>query len=46
VVTPTYGGQWRLSNGGKYQFDLVIVSNVTSPLVTVADKLPPMAWAG
>ena len=23
VTTPSYGGQWRLSNGGKYQFDLV-----------------------
>ncbi len=29
VTTPTYGGQWRLSNGGKYMFDLVVVSNVT-----------------
>jgi branched-chain amino acid transport system substrate-binding protein len=46
VTTPTYGGQWRLSNGGAYQFDLVIVSNVTSPMVAVADKLKPMTWAG
>jgi branched-chain amino acid transport system substrate-binding protein len=46
VTTPTYGGQWRLSNGGKYQFDLVIVSNVTSPVVTVQDKMKAMSWVG
>ncbi|HLA80752.1 MAG TPA: ABC transporter substrate-binding protein [Thermoleophilia bacterium] len=46
VTTPTYGGQWRLSSGGKYQFDLVIVSNATTPLVTVQDKLKPMTWQG
>ena len=39
VTTPTYGGQWRLSNGGKYLFDLVVVSNVTTPVVEVQDKL-------
>ena len=33
VTTPTYGGQWRLSNGGKYMFELVVVSNVTTPVV-------------
>ncbi len=46
VTTPTYGGQWRLSNGGKYDFDLVIVSNVTSPVVTVQDTLKTVTWAG
>ena len=46
VTTPTYGGQWRLSNGGKYQFDLVVVSNVSAPFVEVADKMKPMSWAG
>ena len=46
VTTPTYGGQWRLSDGGKNQFELVIVSNVTSPVVSVQDKLKPLAWAG
>lgn len=44
VSTPTYGGQWRLSNGGKYQFELVVISNVSAPMVAVADKLKPMAW--
>jgi len=46
VTTPTYGGQWRLSDGGKYQFELVIVSNVTSPVVAVQDTLKPVSWAG
>ena len=46
VTTPTYGGQWRLSNGGKYQFDLVVVSNVTTPVVAVQDKLKPVPWVG
>ena len=46
VTTPTYGGQWRLSNGGKYMFELVVVSNVTTPIVAVQDKLKPVTWAG
>ncbi len=46
VTTPTYGGQWRLTNGGKYMFDLVVVSNVTSPVVKVQDKLQPVPWVG
>ncbi len=44
VCTPTYGGQWRLTNGGKYQFELVVVSNVSAPQVAVADKMKPMTW--
>ncbi len=43
VVTPTYGGQWRLANG-KYQFELVVVSNPAAPQVAVADTLKPMSW--
>ncbi len=43
VGTPLYGGQWRLSNGGKYMFDLFIVSNVAAPEVQVQDKLKPLA---
>jgi branched-chain amino acid transport system substrate-binding protein len=45
VTTPCYGGQWRLSNGGKYEFDLVVVSNVSAPQVAVADTLKPVPWA-
>jgi branched-chain amino acid transport system substrate-binding protein len=46
VTTPCYGGQWRLSNGGKHMYDLVIVSNASAPQVTVQDKMKPMTWAG
>ncbi len=44
VVTPTYGGQWRLTSGGTHQFELVVVSNAAAPQVAVADKLKPMSW--
>jgi hypothetical protein len=44
VTTPCYGGQWRLSNGGKYQFELVVVSNASAKMVTVQDKMKPMTW--
>lgn len=44
VTTPVYGGQWRLTNGGKYQFDLVVVSNAAAPMVAVQDKMKPMTW--
>jgi len=39
VGTQLYGGQWRLSNGGKYMFDLYICSNAAAPAVTVQEKL-------
>jgi branched-chain amino acid transport system substrate-binding protein len=38
-----YGGQWRLSNGGKYMYDLVVVSNAAAPSIAVQDKLKPLA---
>ena len=38
-----YGGQWRLSKGGKYMYDLFIVSNAAAPSVKVQDKLQPLA---
>lgn len=43
VSTQLYGGQWRLSNGGKNMFELVICSNAAAPGVTVQDKLKPLA---
>jgi hypothetical protein len=42
VSTQLYGGQWRLSKGGKYMFELVICSNAAAPGVTVQDKLKPL----
>ncbi len=44
VTTPCYGGQWRLTNDGKYQFDLVVVSNASAPQVAVQDTMKPMTW--
>jgi len=44
VGTNLYGGQWRLSNGGKYMFDLFIVSNAAAPDVQVQDKLQPIPY--
>lgn len=38
-----YGGQWRLSNGGKYMYDLYVVSNAAAPSIKVQDKLRPLA---
>jgi hypothetical protein len=35
VGTQFYGGQWRLSNGGKYMYDLDICSNAAAPAVTL-----------
>ena len=46
VTTPCYGGQWRLSNGGTYKFELVVVSNASAPVVKVQDKMKAMAWQG
>lgn len=37
-----YGGQWRLSNGGPYMYDLVVVSNVAAPSLEVQDTLEPL----
>ena len=38
------GGQWRLSNGGKYKFELHVCSAVTCPGLEVKDKVEPMAY--
>ncbi len=42
VGTQLYGGQWRLSNGGKHMFDLFVCSNAAAPAVKVQDKLKPL----
>lgn len=39
AVTETLGGQWRRTKGGKFKYDLLIVSNSTMPSVPVQDKL-------
>ena len=37
--TPLVGGQWRLTHGGRYKYDLVIVSNTTAPQIPVGGKM-------
>ncbi len=42
--TPLTGGQWRKSSGGKFAYDLVIVSNKDHPEIPAGDtKLQPIA---
>ncbi len=38
-----YGGQWRLSNGGKYMYDLFVCSNAAAPSIKVQDTVKPLA---
>lgn len=37
-----YGGQWRLTKGGKYMYDLVVCSNAAAPSIQVQDKVKPL----
>jgi branched-chain amino acid transport system substrate-binding protein len=38
------GGQWRLTNGGKYMFELTICSAATAPGLKVDDTVQPMVY--
>lgn len=40
--TPMTGGQWRAVAGGKYPFDLVIVSNKLSPGIPTGGTVEPL----
>ncbi|MGH7226595.1 MAG: ABC transporter substrate-binding protein, partial [Gemmataceae bacterium] len=40
-VTPMTTGQWRLTHGGKYKYELLIVANKTSPDIPTQAKLRP-----
>jgi branched-chain amino acid transport system substrate-binding protein len=40
--TPLAGGQWRKITGGKYPYDLVIVSNAVDSKIPVAGKVEPL----
>ena len=46
AVTPVAGGQWVLSNGGKFKYDLVIVSNAEAKKkgldIPVGAKVKPL----
>ncbi|MEX0428538.1 ABC transporter substrate-binding protein [Nocardioides sp. DS6] len=41
--TPIAGGQWRLTKGGKYPFDLVVVENKLAPEVPLGGKPEPLS---
>ena len=41
--TPLVGGQWRLSSGGPYKYDLVITENAIAPMVPASGKMELMA---
>lgn len=41
--TPLTGGQWRASSGGKFPYDLVIVSNSLAPNIPTAGKVEPLS---
>lgn len=41
--TPLVGGQWRLSNGGKNKYDLIITSNKSAPEIPAAGTMEPLA---
>ena len=40
--TPLTGGQWRKTTGGKYPYDLVIVSNKLAPNIPTGGKVQPL----
>lgn len=41
--TPLAGGQWRLSDGGEYQYDLVVVDNELAPDVPTGGEVEPLS---
>ncbi|WP_249123508.1 MULTISPECIES: ABC transporter substrate-binding protein [unclassified Bradyrhizobium] len=41
--TPLVGGQWRLTKGGKYKYDLVITSNATALNIKANGEMQPLA---
>jgi len=41
--TPLVGGQWRLSRGGKYKYDLIITSNETAPNIPAAGHMEALS---
>jgi branched-chain amino acid transport system substrate-binding protein len=41
--TPLVGGQWRLTPGGPYQYDLVITENAQAPNIPASGKMDYLA---
>ena len=40
--TPLSGGQWRMTDGGQFPWDLVIVSNVNNSAIPVQSEMEPL----
>lgn len=40
--TPLVGGQWRLTEGGKFPYELLVVNNQTAPQIPVQGELQPI----
>jgi branched-chain amino acid transport system substrate-binding protein len=38
AITPLTGGQWRKTNGGKFPYEPVIVSNITNPEIKLTGE--------
>jgi len=41
--TPLTGGQWRLTDGGQFPYEIVIVSNSLAPEIPTAGKVEPLS---
>jgi branched-chain amino acid transport system substrate-binding protein len=41
--TPLVSGQWRLTKGGKFKYDLVVVANGLAPEIPVGGKMEPLS---
>ena len=41
--TPLTGGQWRLTDGGEFQYEIVIVSNSLAPEIPTGGKVEPLS---
>jgi len=41
--TPLVSGQWRLTSGGRFKYELIIVANGLAPHIPVGGKMEPLA---
>ncbi|MEQ8348983.1 MAG: ABC transporter substrate-binding protein [Sneathiellaceae bacterium] len=41
--TPLVGGQWRLTDGGKFPYELLVVNNQTAPQIPAQGELQPIS---
>ncbi|HJS85338.1 MAG TPA: ABC transporter substrate-binding protein [Acetobacteraceae bacterium] len=40
--TPLVGGQWRLTRGGPFPYELVVTTNTIAPMIPVASQMQPI----